>query len=105
MNKHVMVGSFALVVSFGLMAVGCSESTMDRREAKPAMSERLTKDSVKGQLVRTDGDYLCIREDGGKEVRVHVDDRTKMDKVMPGDQVKAYITENGHATTVQRYQN
>jgi hypothetical protein len=75
---------------------------MERREAKPAMSERMSNEAVKGQLIRMDGDYLWIREDGGKEVRVHVDDRTKMDKVVPGDKVKAYITESGHATTVQR---
>ena len=102
MKQHIVAGSCALVLGLGLATVGCSESTMDRREAKPAMSERLSKETVKGQLVRTDGDYIWIREEGGKEVRVHVDDRTKMDKVVPGDQVKAYITENGHATTLQR---
>ncbi|HJU05766.1 MAG TPA: hypothetical protein VJ692_11500 [Nitrospiraceae bacterium] len=102
MRSHIVLGSFALIAAVGLTSAGCSESTMERREAKPAMSERMSNEAVKGQLIRTDGDYLWIREDGGKEVRVHVDDRTKMDKVVPGDKVKAYITENGHATTVQR---
>lgn len=102
MNKLTVITPFALVAGLGLFLGGCSDSSMSKREAKPAMSERMSNEAVKGQLVRSDGDYLWIREDGGKEVRVHVDDRTKMDKVMPGDQVKAYITENGHATTVQR---
>ncbi|MGH7231455.1 MAG: hypothetical protein ACREJU_08875 [Nitrospiraceae bacterium] len=102
MNQHMIVGSFALLVGLGLVTAGCSDSAVSKRDAKPAMSERLSNEAVKGHLVRVDGDYLWIKEDGGKEVRVHVDDRTKMDKVVPGDQVKAYITENGHATTVQR---
>ncbi len=101
MNKHLLLGS-AVVFSLGLVTVGCSDSAMSKRDASPTMSERVSKEAVKGQLVRTDGVYLLVREDGGKEVRVHVDDRTKMDKVIPGDQVKAYINEDGHATTVQR---
>ena len=35
-------------------------------------------------------------------MRVRVDDRTKMDRVAVGDQVKAYISEDGYATTIQR---
>jgi len=35
-------------------------------------------------------------------VRLHVDGSTKLDKVIPGDRVKAYITDSGHTTTLQR---
>ena len=38
----------------------------------------------------------------GKEVKIHVDKSTKMDKVVVGDMVKAYITDKGHTTTLQR---
>jgi hypothetical protein len=79
MNKHLGLGSCAVLFSLGLITIGCSDSAMSRRDASPTMSERLSKEAVTGQLLRTDGDDLLIREDGGKEVRVHVDDRTKMD--------------------------
>ena len=33
---------------------------------------------------------------------MHVDKSTKLDKVVEGDKVKAYVTEEGHTTTLQR---
>ena len=75
---------------------------MSEKEAKPSLKERVTKDAVKGTLTKMDGDYYWIQDDDGKEVRVHVDMSTKMDKVVRGDRVKAYITDKGHVTTLQR---
>lgn len=102
MKRIIALVLCGVMTGLGLAATGCSESAMDKRAAKPAMGERLSNEAVKGRVTRAEGDYLWIKEDGGKEVRVHVDDRTKMDRVVQGDAVKAYITENGHATTVQR---
>jgi hypothetical protein len=102
MKKLVMWIPLAMVTAMSFMTAGCSESAVSRRDAKPEFGERLTNEAVKGHVSRIDGNYLWIREDGGKEVRAHVDDRTKMDKVVLGDRAKVYINENGHATTVQR---
>jgi hypothetical protein len=33
---------------------------------------------------------------------VRVDYRTKIDQLVIGDQVKAYVTEDGYASTIQR---
>jgi hypothetical protein len=66
------------------------------------LKERLTEDTVKGTLMRTDGEYYWVRDTEGKEVKLHVDPTTKMDKVVQGDRVKAYITGDGHTTTLQR---
>ena len=75
---------------------------MAEKEASPTLKERIMKDAVKGTLTKTDGEYYYIKDEDGKEVRVHVDMSTKMDKVVRGDRVKAYITEKGHVTTLQR---
>lgn len=99
------LGAWAAVAAFTgftMLAAGCAQGTMSKREARPEMKERFTQEAVNGQVTRTEGEYVWIREDGGKEVRAHIDDRTKMDKVTIGDRVRAYITEGGHATTVQR---
>ena len=92
------------VMSFLFLStgVGLADDPMSNKEASPTLKERITKDAVKGELVSASGEHYVIREDGGKEVRVHVDSSTKMDKVMKGDRVKAYITDKGHATTLQR---
>jgi hypothetical protein len=79
-----------------------ADDPMSQKEAKPDLKERLMKDAVKGTLMQINGEQYVIKDDDGKEVRVHVDTSTKMDKVVKGDRVKAYITEKGHATTLQR---
>jgi hypothetical protein len=45
---------------------------------------------------------VSIRSDDGESRRVRVDDHTKMDQVAVGDQVKAYVSEDGYASTIQR---
>src|SRR5436190_768321 len=75
---------------------------MSDKEAKPTLKERLTKDTVKGTLMRIEGENYWVRDTNGKEVRLLVDASTKLDKVVQGDRVKAYITDNGHTTTLQR---
>jgi hypothetical protein len=82
--------------------IALAADPMSEKEASPTLKERITKDAIKGTLTKTEGEYYWIKDDDGKEVRVHVDTSTKMDKVVRGDRVKAYITEKGHATTVQR---
>ena len=102
MYKFAAVVIFAAFTScFG--ATGAwADDPMSQKEAQPDLKERLMKDAVKGTLMQMNGEHYVIKDDNGKEVRVHVDTSTKMDKVVKGDRVKAYITEKGHATTLQR---
>jgi hypothetical protein len=79
-----------------------SDERMSRKEASPTLKERITKDTVNGTLMKVEGEYYWIKDNDGKEVKIHVDKSTKMDKVDAGDTVKAYITEKGHTTTLQR---
>ena len=52
--------------------------------------------------MRKKGEYYYIRDNDGVVQRIHVDKSTKLDKVMTGDMVKAYVTAQGHTTTLQR---
>jgi hypothetical protein len=92
---------FTLVIlGVGTGIVGAAD--MSGKEAKTTVGERLTKDTVKGTLMRMDGEYFFIKDNDGKEIQLHVDQSTKLDKVMIGDKVKAYVTDQGHTTTLQR---
>ena len=75
---------------------------MAEKEASPTIKEGLTKDTIKGTLMKIEGEYYVIKDDNGKQPRIHVDKSTKMDKVVTGDMVKAYVTDQGHTTTLQR---
>ena len=90
-----------VVLGFGAGIVGAADPMLDK-EAKPTLGERITKDTVKGTLMRVDGEYYWVKDTDGKEIRLHVDASTKLDKVVKGDKVKAYITDQGHTTTLLR---
>ena len=90
-----------VILGFGAGIVGAADP-MAGKEAKPTVGERFANDTVKGTLMRVDGEYYWVKDPDGKEVRLHVDASTKLDKVVQGDRVKAYITDQGHTTTLQR---
>jgi hypothetical protein len=90
-----------VILGFGAGIVGAADPMSDK-EAKPTLGERFTKDTIKGTLMKMDGEYYSIKDTDGKESKIHVDKSTKLDKVVVGDKVKAYITDKGHATTLQR---
>jgi len=99
--KHVMLSLVAAAMVFGT-GLAQAANPMSEKEASPTIGERITKDAVKGTLMKVDGEYYWIKDNDGKETKIHVDKSTKMDKVVVGDHVKAYITDKGHTTTLQR---
>jgi hypothetical protein len=89
-----------VLLGFGAGVVGATDIT--DKEAKPTLGERFTKDTVKGTVMKMDGEYVWVKDTDGKAIRLHVDQSTKLDKVVVGDKVKAYVTDQGHTTTLQR---
>ena len=90
------------VMALQLSAAGCAKNASERRMASPTVSERISKESVKGRVNDIGAKYVSIRDDRGESRRVRVDDNTKMDQVTVGDQVKAYVSEDGYASTIHR---
>src|SRR5262245_1782729 len=90
------------VMGMSLSVVGCAQNASEKRAASPTMSERIKQDSVTGRVNDLGASHVSIKDDGGETTRVRVDDRTKMDQVAIGDQVKAFITDDGYASTIQR---
>lgn len=93
----LMVG----LLSAGLGVTYAADS-LTEKEANPTIKERLTNDTIKGTLETIKGAYYSIKDTDGTLHTIHVDKRTKLDMVVPGDQVKAYVTDDGHTTTLQR---
>jgi hypothetical protein len=102
MMKPLMLSVLAAgLLSFGLGPAQAADP-MAEKEASHTLKERITKDSVKGTLMKVEGEYYWIKDDDGQQTKIHVDKSTKMDKVVVGDKVKAFITDKGHTTTLQR---
>ena len=94
------------ILTVAILGVGTgiaeAANPMSDKEAKPTLGERVTKNTIKGTLMKIEGENIWIKDTDGKESRIHVDKSTKLDKVVVGDTVKAYITDQGHTTTLQR---
>lgn len=89
-------------VSLSMGIVGCAGNASEKRAASPTMGERIKQESITGKVNDIGDRHVSIRESDGETVRVRVDDQTKMDKVSIGDQVKAYVSDDGYASTIQR---
>ncbi len=70
--------------------------------------ETSPQQAVKGEIVKTEGDFFTVKDPSGKEVRIHVDKTTMLDKasglgetLKVGDQIEVEITPQGHARTVK----
>ena len=94
------------MLTVGLLGSGLgmtyAADPMAEKEATPTIKERLTKDTIDGTLMNIEGAYYVIKDDNGSVHKIHVDKSTKLDKVVAGDKVKAYVTDKGHTTTLQR---
>ena len=57
---------------------------------------------VKGELLRMEGEYFVIRDVNGQEIRLQVDNATKMENaVQVGDKIEAHVSGGYHAETVR----
>ena len=97
-----MVVMLSTALALHLMSAGCAKNASERRAASPTMSERFSKESVTGRVNAIGARYVSIRDEQAESRRVRVDDETKMDQIAVGDQVKAYVSEDGYASTIQR---
>ncbi|MGH7258245.1 MAG: hypothetical protein ACREIM_07690 [Nitrospiraceae bacterium] len=102
MNKWMTPVALVATVAFNLSVVGCAQNAGEKRAAKPNFSERISRDAVTGDVKDVGKNYVAIRLDNGETTRVRVNDHTKMDPVTEGDHVKAFVTDDGYASTIQR---
>jgi hypothetical protein len=100
--RIVTVIGLTTVIAVQMTAMGCAKNASERRAASPTMTERISKESVKGRVNDVGKNYVSIKNDDGESRRVRVDDHTKMDQVAVGDQVKAFVSDDGYASTIQR---
>ena len=101
MNRSLEMFLVAALASGG-GGLAFAADPMKEKEATPSIGERITKDAIKGTVMKMEGEFYQIKNTDGELVRVHVDKSTKLDKVVEGDMVKAYVTDKGHVTTLQR---
>ena len=98
MTRSIAV--LAMLLAFG-MATG-SNAADPSKPAEMGKSSAAAASTVKGEVLKIDGEHYTIKDASGKEVGIHVDKSTKTDgSVKVGDKVEAQTTAEGHATSLK----
>jgi uncharacterized protein YdeI (BOF family) len=59
--------------------------------------------TVKGDLLKIDGEFYVVKDAAGKEVRLHVDKTSQLDGTFKaGDKIEAQATDKGHASSIKQ---
>jgi hypothetical protein len=90
-----LIGSFvfALVLGFGMASLSFAVGDM----ATPSSQ------TVKGDLLKIDGEYYVVKDMAGKEIRLHVDKTSQLDGTFKaGDKIEAQATDKGHASSIKQ---
>ena len=67
--KIVFYSMLTAVIAVNMTLAGCAKNASERRAASPTMSERISKDSVKGRVNEIGAKYVSIRDNDGESRR------------------------------------
>jgi len=90
-----LIGSFvcALALGFGMVSLSFAAGDM----AAPSTQ------TVKGDLLKIDGEFYVVKDTAGKEIRLHVDKTSQLDGTFKaGDKIEAQATDKGHASSIKQ---
>ncbi len=77
-----------------------NEQTMKSQQ----QTQQTSGTTLKGDLLKIDGEFYTVHDTAGHEVRVHVDKTTKREGALPfmtGDKVEVQVTKKGHALSIK----
>ena len=81
-------------------ASATDEIKTDQSDRKTNESPRTT--SIQGEVLRIEGHNYVVRENNGKEVRLHADSTTQMTgDIIPGYSIEAQVDDQNHARTMR----
>ena len=59
--------------------------------------------TLKGDVLKIEGEYYVLKDPTGMEVRLHVDKTSQLEgEVKAGDKIEAQVTRNGHAESIKQ---
>jgi uncharacterized protein YdeI (BOF family) len=92
MKKLIVPFMFAMVLGFGMASLSFAADM-----AAPSTQ------TVKGDLLKIDGEFYVVKDMSGKEVRLHVDKTSQLDGTFKaGDKIEAQATDKGHASSIKQ---
>ena len=90
-----IIGSFVFAL---FLSVGMASLSFAADDTATPSSQ-----TVKGDLLKIDGEYYVVKDTAGKEVRLHVDKTSQLDGTFKaGDKIEAQATDKGHASSIKQ---
>ncbi len=95
MKKLIGLFMFTMILSAGMVSLSYAAGDM---------AETSTQ-TVKGDLLKMDGEFYVVKDMAGKEIRLHVDKTTKLEgTIKTGDKIEAQASEKNHALSIRHVQ-
>ena len=95
MKKLIVPFVFAMILGVGMVTLSYAAGDTAAPESQ----------TVKGDLLKIDGEFYVVKDMLGKEIRLHVDKTSKLDGAFKsGDKVEAQATEKDHAVSIKHVQ-
>ena len=92
MKKLIVPFMFAMAIGVGMVSLSFAADM-----AAPSTQ------TVKGDLLKIDGEFYVVKDAAGKEVRLHVDKTSQLDGTFKaGDKIEAQATDKGHASSIKQ---
>jgi hypothetical protein len=94
----------AIVAFVGLVVFGAPASAV-QKEGETG-NDQPSSQTVKGEVLKHEGDTLTMKNAAGKAIHLHVGKDTVIPglegaKFMPGDKIVAEVTTDGHAKSIR----
>lgn len=78
------------------------QEARDKHLKDPMRGQSQNSKTVTGEVLRVEGENYFVKEQDGKEVRLHTDDTTKkMGNIRQGDRIEADVTDQNHALSIR----
>jgi uncharacterized protein YdeI (BOF family) len=95
MKKLIVPFMFAMVIDVAMASLSFAAGDM----AAPGTQ------TVKGDLLKIDGEFYVVKDTAGKEIRLHVDKTSQLEGTFKaGDKIEAQATDKGHASSIKLVQ-
>ena len=80
------------------------QQAQGNKPTEPSAEQLPLAQTVNGELLQIEGENWVVRDDAGKEVRLHVDENTQKpaEAFKKGDTVQADLSPTGHANTISK---
>ena len=100
MKRSISV--LAMLVAIGMFSVSYAAEPSAQSPEKAGKSGSSAAQTVKGEVLKIDGENYVVKDATGKEVKLHVNAQTKKQgDIKVGDKIEAQADGTGHATSIK----